>query len=132
VCDALGVGLCLPDQGLQPLLQVGRGSLVEAMVDLARVDEILAPAPAYIDAVPLTFVECEASDGQCLALHTGLLHPITCASLRIGTVSCLRDDAFQAELTGVREHLASPDLETFAELDVGAIDDLLEFGLPLE
>lgn len=34
-------------------MQVGRGCLVEAMVDLAGIDEILALAPAEIDAVPL-------------------------------------------------------------------------------
>jgi len=31
----------------------------------------------------------------------------------------------------VREHLLAVDLEGFAELDVGAGDDLLEFGLTL-
>ena len=64
VCDALGVRLCFPDQGLQSLLQIGGGSLVEAMVDLARVDEILALAPADIDAVPLPLVERETRDSQ--------------------------------------------------------------------
>ena len=53
VCDPLRVGLRLPDQRLQSLLQVSGGSLVEAVVDLARIDQIVALAPADIDAVPL-------------------------------------------------------------------------------
>jgi hypothetical protein len=32
----------------------------------------------------------------------------------------------------VREHLAAVYLETFAELDVGAVEDLPEFGLALK
>ena len=32
----------------------------------------------------------------------------------------------------MREHLAALDLEAFAELDVGAVDDLLQFGLALD
>ena len=51
---------------------------------------------------------------------------------RVGAVADLRDDAFQADLAGVREHLLAVDLEAFAELDVGAGDDLLQFGLAPE
>jgi hypothetical protein len=57
VRDPFRVRLRLADQGLQAFLQVGRGCLVEAEVDLAGVDEILALAPAEVDAVPLAFVE---------------------------------------------------------------------------
>lgn len=32
----------------------------------------------------------------------------------------------------MREHLASLDLEAFAELDVGTIDDFPELGFPLD
>lgn len=42
VCDPLGVRLRLADQGLQPLLQVGSGRFVEAVIDLAGVDEVIA------------------------------------------------------------------------------------------
>ena len=52
-------------------------------------------------------------------------------ALRIGTVAHLRDDTFQTEFAGVREHLAALDLEAFAELDIGAIDDFLQLGFPL-
>ena len=51
---------------------------------------------------------------------------------RIGAVAHLRHHALETELAGVREHLAAVDLEAFAELDVGAGDDLLQFGLALE
>src|SRR6185312_12244505 len=97
VCDALGVGLCLTDQRLQPFLQVGRGSFVEAVVDLARVDQIVALAPAHIDAVPLSLVEREPGNGQRLALHAGLLHPVVRAPLRVGAIAYLRNDAFETE-----------------------------------
>ena len=80
----------------------------------------------------LSLVEREAGDGQRLALDAGFLHPVVAAARRIGAVAHLRDDAFQAELAGVREHLAALDLEAFAELDVGAIDDLLELGFALD
>ena len=40
--DPLGIGLRLPDQRLQPLLQVGDRSLVEPVVDLTGIDELLA------------------------------------------------------------------------------------------
>jgi hypothetical protein len=42
------------------------------MVDLARVDEIVALAPADEESVPLAAVEREAGDGQGLALRAGL------------------------------------------------------------
>jgi hypothetical protein len=52
-------------------------------------------------------------------------------SRRVDAVVDLGDDAVEADLAGVDEHLAAVDLETFAELDVGAADDLLQFGLAL-
>ena len=54
MCDPLRVRLRLPDQRLQSLLEVSGGSLVKAVVDLARIDQIVALAPADIDAVPLS------------------------------------------------------------------------------
>src|SRR3954454_19290044 len=76
VRDLLGAGLRLPDQRHQPLPQLCRRGLVEAVVDLARKDQIVALATAHIDAVPVIAVECEASDGQRLALGAGLLYPV--------------------------------------------------------
>jgi hypothetical protein len=44
VRDALRIGLCLPDQRRQALAQLGGRGLVEAVVDLAGIDEIAALA----------------------------------------------------------------------------------------
>jgi hypothetical protein len=40
--DALGVRLRFPDQRRQALLQIGSGCLVEAVIDLTRIDQVLA------------------------------------------------------------------------------------------
>ena len=117
VRDPLGVGLRLPDQRRQALAQVGGRCLVEAVVDLAGIDQVVALAAADIDAVPFVAVEREAGDRQRLALRAGLLHPIVAAAGRIAAVAHLGDDAFQPDLAGVREHLAAVDLEALAELD---------------
>jgi hypothetical protein len=61
--------------------QVGGRDLVEAVVDLAGVDEIVAFAPADVEAVPLAAVERETRDGQGLAPRAGLLHPVVAASV---------------------------------------------------
>jgi hypothetical protein len=61
-----------------------------------------------------------------------LLYPVDAAATGVDAVSYLRDHALQADLAGVREQLSPVDLEAFAELDVGAGDDLLELGLALE
>jgi hypothetical protein len=53
----LGVGLGLSDQRRQPLSQIGGGGLVEAVVDLAGVDQVLALAAADMEAVPVVAVE---------------------------------------------------------------------------
>jgi hypothetical protein len=74
--DRLCVRLRLPDQRLQFLLEVSGGSLVEAVVDLACVEQVIALAAADIDAVPLGSIECEAGDRQRLALDACLLDPI--------------------------------------------------------
>ena len=76
MCDPLRVRLRLPDQRLQSLLEVSGGSLVKAVVDLARIDQIVTLAPADIDAVPFAFVEREDGDGQGLALDARFLDPI--------------------------------------------------------
>ena len=75
--------------------------------------------------------ESETGDRQRLALRAGLLDPVVAAPRGIGAVANFRYDAFEAELAGVLEHRLAVDLEGFAELDVGAGDDLLEFGLTL-
>jgi hypothetical protein len=58
--DRFAVGLGLADQRRQAPAQLGGRRLVEAMVDLAGIDQILALAPAEIDAVPFGAVEREA------------------------------------------------------------------------
>ena len=62
VRDPLGVGLGLSDQRREPRAQVLCGRLVEAVVDLAGIDQIVALAPADIEAVPFVAVEREAGD----------------------------------------------------------------------
>jgi hypothetical protein len=76
VRDPLAVGLGLADQRCQAAAQLRGGCLIEAMVDLAGVDQILALAPAEIDAVPLSAVDRKARDGQRLTLRAGLLDPV--------------------------------------------------------
>jgi hypothetical protein len=46
VRDPLAIGLGLADQRRQAPAQLGGGGLVEAVVDLAGVDQVLALAPA--------------------------------------------------------------------------------------
>ncbi len=65
-------------------------------------------------------------------MRAGLFDPVFSSAARIRAVANFRHDAFETELAGVREHLASLDLEAFAELHVGAGDDLLQFGLALK
>ncbi|KMS30280.1 hypothetical protein FE79_15045, partial [Staphylococcus aureus] len=96
---------------------VGGGDLVEAMVDLAGVDQVVAFPPAKVDAVPFALVEREAGDSQRLALRAGLLHPIVAAAAGVHAIADFRDHTLQADLAGVREHLAAFNLEAFAELD---------------
>src|ERR1700730_14041038 len=74
--DALAVRLRLPDQRLETRLQFFGAVLVEAMIDLAGIDQLVALAPTQIQAVPFGAVECEAGNGQRLALSAGFLHPI--------------------------------------------------------
>jgi hypothetical protein len=71
--DLLGVRLSLPDQRLQPGLEVFGRRLVKAVVDLAGIDQVLALVSAYIDAIEPVFLEREARDRQRLALGTGFL-----------------------------------------------------------
>ena len=74
----------------------------------------------------------EAGDGQRLALGAGLLDPVVAAADGVAAVAHLGDDALEPDLAGVGEHLAAVDLEAFAELDVGAGDDLLQLRLALD
>ena len=74
VCDSLGVALRLPDHRRQPLTQTA-ADIVEAVVDLAHVDQVLALAAADI-AVPIVATEREARDGQRLGLGACLLDPV--------------------------------------------------------
>ena len=62
VRDPLAVGLGLADQRREALAQVCGRLLVEAVVDLAGIDQVVAFAAADIDAVPIVAVEREARD----------------------------------------------------------------------
>jgi hypothetical protein len=121
VTDALGIGLGPSDEWFKPLLQIGGRDLVEAVVNFAGVDQIVALAPADVEPIPLRTIECETGNGQRLPLRVGLFDPIVRPSRRIGAAPHFRDDALEAEFAGVREHLAAVYLEAFAVLDVGAI-----------
>jgi len=75
VGDPLGVGLGFSDQRRQALAQLGERLLVEAVVDHAGMDQIIALATADIDAVPVVAIERKARDGQRFALGAGFLDP---------------------------------------------------------
>jgi len=62
--NPLRIGLGLADQRHQTLAQLSGGVLVEAMVDLARVNQILALAASEIDAVPFLAVERKTGNGS--------------------------------------------------------------------
>src|ERR1700675_4106840 len=102
------------------------------MVDLARIDQLFAVAPAEIHAIPFFAVEREPGDSKRLTHGTGLFHPIVDATRDRPAVADLRDDALKTSLAGVLVHLATIDLEALAELDVGLGDDFIEQGLTLE
>jgi hypothetical protein len=73
VRDHLCVRLGFADQRRQALAKVSGRLLIEAMVDLAGIDQVIALAAADIDAVPIVAVERKAGDGQRLALRAGFL-----------------------------------------------------------
>src|SRR6267154_1290675 len=97
----------------------------------ARIDQLLALAPAEVNALPLFAIEREAGDGQRLTLGTGLFHPTIDSARDVAAVADLRDDALKAGLACVLVHLATVDLEALAELNIGLGDNLLEKGLAL-
>src|SRR3982074_564434 len=129
--DLLAVRLSLPDQRLQPSLEVFGRRLVKAVVDLAGIDQVLALVSAYIDAIELVFFQREARDRQRLALGTGFLQPVVAMSRMVTAVPDLGDDALKATLASVLVHFAAVDLEILAELNIGAGDELLEQRLAL-
>src|SRR5450631_2225635 len=102
------------------------------MVDLARIDQLFALAPAEIHAIPFLAVEREPGDGKRLSLSTGLFYPSVDATGDVLAVADLRHDTLKASLTGVLVHLAVVDLEALAELDIGLGNNFLEQGLTLE
>lgn len=116
------------DQRLQPLLQVGRRDLVEAVVDLAGIDEVLALAPSEIDAVPPASLS-QSRRWSASPVARRSLDPVVHAAPRIGAVADLRHHALETDLVGVREYVFSVDLEAIAELHDSAGDDLLDLGL---
>jgi hypothetical protein len=74
VRDALGVGLGFADQRCKTLAKICRRLLVEAVVDLAGIDQVAAFTAADIDAVPLVAIEREPGDRQRLALCACFLY----------------------------------------------------------
>ena len=86
---------------------------------------------AQIDAVPFLTVERKARD-QRLALLAGFFDPDVAATGDLGAVAHFGDDAFKAKLAGMLVHVLAIDLEAVAELDSGAVDDVLELGLTCE
>jgi hypothetical protein len=74
----------------------------------------------------------EPRDSQRLALDAGFLDPVPGAPGKIAAVAGLGDDAFEADLAGVREHLFAVDLETFAELDGCLLDQLFQVRFAFE
>jgi hypothetical protein len=84
----------------------GRG-LVEAVVDLAGVDEVASLAAADVEPVPFRAVQRDAGDGQGLPLRAGLLDPVVAAARRVDAFADFGYDAFQTDLSGVREQLAA-------------------------
>jgi hypothetical protein len=81
--DLLGVGLGLADQRFQARLQLGGRCFIEAVVDLAGINQVVALQPAEIDAVELVCLQREAGDRQRLALRAGFLDPVIAAAGRI-------------------------------------------------
>jgi hypothetical protein len=102
VRDPFRIGLRLADKRLQTLPQVRGRDLVEAVVDLAGVDEIVALAPADVEPVSLGAVQRESGDGQRFPLRAGLLDPVVASAGRVGAVPDLRHDSFQADLACFR------------------------------
>jgi hypothetical protein len=82
VCDPLGVRLCLADERRQTLAQIGSRFGVEAVVDLAGIDEVLALAAGQVDAVPFLTVEGKAGDCQRLTLLAGFFDPDVALMMR--------------------------------------------------
>jgi hypothetical protein len=81
--------LRLANERLEAPPQLGGGGVVEAVVDLAGIDQVVALAAGQIHPVPLALVEREAGDGQRLALRAGFLDPVVAAADRVGAVSHL-------------------------------------------
>src|SRR6476646_10643792 len=82
--DPLGVRPCFADERRQALAQIGSRLGVEAVVDLAGIDKVPAPAAGQIDAVPFLAIEGKAGDGQRLALLAGFFDPDVAATGDIG------------------------------------------------
>ena len=85
--NAFGVRLGFPDQRRQALAQIGSGRLVEAVVDFAGVDEVLALASAHKDAVELVLLQCKTGDRQRLALGACFLYPVIAPGGKIAAVA---------------------------------------------
>jgi hypothetical protein len=60
VRNLLRVGLGFADQRRQALAKVSGRLLVKAVIDLAGIDQVIALAPADVDAVPVVAVERKA------------------------------------------------------------------------
>jgi hypothetical protein len=130
--DLLCVRLGFADQRRQALAKVSGRLLVKAVVDLAGIDQVLALAAAEIDAIPIAAVEGKACNGQRLALSAGLLDPVAASSRGVVAVADFGDDVLKPDFARVCKHLLAVDLNAFAELNIGAVDDLLQMRLALD
>ena len=88
--DPLRIGLCPAHERREFFAQDGCRGLGKAVVDLARIDQVLSLAPADIKAAPFAAVERIAGNGQGLALCAGLLDPVIAAAGNVAAVPDFR------------------------------------------
>jgi hypothetical protein len=79
--DPLRERLRRPNQRRQALLEVGGRDLVEAVINLAGVDEVLALAPADVEPVPFTAIEREARGLDHDEVHTTVFKRSLCQTI---------------------------------------------------
>jgi hypothetical protein len=88
------------------------------MIDFAGANEVVALCAGRDRCRPICLRRARSRDDQGLARCAQIFLP--------ELLPCLL-----AEMAGVREHLGALDLEAFAELNIGAGDDLPGLGSPL-
>src|ERR1700760_2175623 len=76
MCDFFCERLSFADQRFKSFAQYLCRGLVEAVVDLAGINELLAFAAAQINAFPFAFFQSESCNRKRLTLAAGFLDPI--------------------------------------------------------